>query len=138
MTPNQIESVRQSLPAILAARNDAPDRFDDQFVSLGPEPPRLFARADVHGQAPLLINAIANAVESLLTGDDGRAAHALDQDHLCFGVEPDHFRDAGAALVRTLEQELGSRFTAELADAWASASEWVGRRFLGTSHPFAA
>jgi hemoglobin-like flavoprotein len=138
MTPKQIEFVQQSLPTILALRNRAPARFDKQFISRDPAPRALFARADIYGQAPLLITAIAKAVDSLRTGDHGRAAQALSQDHLCFGVEPHHFRSAGAALVQTFEQELGSHFTAELGDAWASACEWVGQKVLKAAHPFAA
>ena len=137
MTPKQIEFILQSLPTILALRNRAPARFDEQFVSLDPAPRALFARADIYGQAPLLITAVANAVDALRTGEHARAAQALSQDHLCFGVAPHHFRSAGAALVRTVEQELGPHFTAELAEAWASACEWVGQKVLETSHPFA-
>ena len=138
MTPKQIELVQQSLPAILALRDRAPAHFDEQFVSLDPAPRALFARADIYGQAPLLIAAIANAVDSLRTGEHGRAAQALSQDHLCFGVAPHHFRNAGTALVRTVEQELGSHIAPELSEAWASASEWVGQKTLAALHPFAA
>jgi hemoglobin-like flavoprotein len=138
MTPKQIELVQQSLPAILALRDRAPAHFDEQFVSLDPAPRALFARADIYGQAPLLIAAVANAVDSLRMGDHGRAVRTFSQDHLCFGIEPHHFRGAGAALAQTLEQELGYHFTAELGDAWASACEWVGQKVLKAAHPFAA
>jgi hemoglobin-like flavoprotein len=138
MTPNQIEFVQQSLPTILALRDRAPARFDEQFVGLDRVPRRLFARGDIYRQASLLITAVAKAVDSLPTDDDGRGAWALGQYHLSFGVEPHHFRSAGAALGQTLEQELGSDFTEELSDAWASACEWVGRKVLEASHPFAA
>jgi nitric oxide dioxygenase len=138
MTPKQIEFVQQSLPTMLALRDRAPARLDEQFVGLDPAPRRLFARADVCRQAPLLIAAVANAVDYLRTGDDGSATGTLSQYHLSFGVEPHHFRSAGAALGQTLEQELGSDFTEELGDAWASACEWVGRKVLEASHPFAA
>jgi hemoglobin-like flavoprotein len=138
MTPNQIEFVQQSLPTVLALRDRAPARFEEQFFGLDPVPRRLFARGDIYHQASLLITAVAKAVDSLPTDDDGRAAGALSQYHLSFGVEPQHFRSAGAALGQTLEQELGSHFTEELGDAWASVCEWVGQKVLEASHPFAA
>jgi hemoglobin-like flavoprotein len=138
MTPKQIDLVQESLPAIRALRDCASARFGEQVVVLDRTPGRLFAGADMGRQGAVLINAVATAVQALRSGDYGSTAAALSQYHLCYGVGTHHFRSAGAALVRALEQELGASFTAELAHAWAAACEWVGRVIRTESHPMAA
>ena len=138
MTPKQIDLVHESLPAIRALRDRATARAGEQVVVLDRTPGRLFAGADMGRQGAVLINAVATAVQALRSGDCESAAAALSQYHLCYGVGTHHFRSAGAALVRALEQELGSALSAELGHAWAAACEWVGRVILEASHPMAA
>jgi hemoglobin-like flavoprotein len=138
MTPRQINLVQESLPAILALRDRATARSREHPTVLDRAPGRLFAGADMGRQGAVLINAVATAVQALRSGDYESAAAALSQYHLCYGVGTRHFRSAGAALVRALEQELGSGFSAELGHAWTAACEWVGRVILEASHPMAA
>jgi hemoglobin-like flavoprotein len=138
MTPKQIDLVQKSLPAILALRDRIPARFGEHLAVLDRAPGRLFAGANMGRQGAVLINAVATAVQALRSGDYESAVAALSQYHLCYGVGTHHFRSAGAALVRTLEQELGPGFSAELAHAWAAVCEWVGQIILETPHPMAA
>lgn len=138
MTPEQIDLVQQSLATVLALRDRAPALFHEHFAAIDPAPRPLFAGADMRRQGTILINAIATAVAAFNSGDHDRAATALCQYHLSHGIGAHHFRSAGKALVRALEQELGFRFTAELGDAWASACDWVGQAVLETPHPMAA
>ncbi len=138
MTPKQIDLIQECLPAILALRDRAPARFGEHLPILNRAPGRLFAGADTGRQGAVLINAVVTAVQALRLGGCESAAAALSQHHLCYGVGTHHFRSAGAALVRALEQELGSGFSAELGHAWAAACEWVGRVMLEASHPMAA
>ena len=138
MTPEQIDLVQRSLPAILALRDRATARTGERLAVLDRAPGRLFAGADIGRQGAVLINAVITAVQAFRLGGCESAAAALSQYHLCYGVGTHHFRSAGAALVRALEQELGASFTAELAHAWAAACEWVGRVIRAESHPMAA
>ena len=138
MTPNQIDLVHESLPAILALRDRIPARFREHVAGLDRAPRPLFAGADMGRQGAVLINAVATAVQALSLGDHDSAVAALCRYHLSYGIGTQHFRSAGAALSRALEQELGSSFTAELGHAWASACEWVGRVILEAPHPMAA
>jgi len=85
----------------------------------------------------LLITAVANAVGTC-PSDHEPVAAALHQYHTRCGAEPHHFRRAGAALVDVLTHQLGSSFTCEVADAWISACEWVGRVVLEPRHSYAA
>jgi hemoglobin-like flavoprotein len=138
MTPEQINLVQESLPAILALRDRAPARFREHVAVLDRTPRPLFAGADMDRQGAVLINAVAAVVQALRSGEHNSAAAALCQYHLNYGIGTHHFWSAGAGLVRALEQELGASFTAELSHAWASACEWVGRVVLEASHPMAA
>jgi hemoglobin-like flavoprotein len=136
MTPKQIDLIQKSLSAILVLRDRVSAHFRELVAVIDRAPRSLFAGADRARQGAVLINAVATAVQALRSGDYPIAA--LCQYHLNYGIGTQHFRSAGAALVWALEQELGSSFTAELGDAWASACEWVGRTILEGLHPMAA
>jgi hemoglobin-like flavoprotein len=138
MTPELTDLVHQSLPEVLALRDRAPTLFQEHFVALDAAPRPVFAGADMRRQGALLIQAVATAVEALHSDDRDRAATVLCQYHPSHGIGAHHFRSAGQALVQAFEQELGSRYTAELGDAWASACEWVGQAVLEAPHPMAA
>jgi hemoglobin-like flavoprotein len=138
MTPQEIDLVQQSLPAVLALRDSAPARLDEHLVEFYPAPRPLFAGADARRQVPLLITVVAKAMEAPRPGDHECVATVLCQYHSSSEIEAHHFRSAGAALVDVLAQQLGSRFTAELRDAWTSAFEWVGRMVLEPRNSFAA
>ena len=137
MTPKEIELVQRSLPAILALRDEAPTRLNELYATRGPAPRPLFAGADAGRQATLLITAVAHAVGAVRPGDRDRVEATLCQYHPRCGTETHHFRSAGAALVDALAQ-LESQFTAEQAEAWTAACNWVGRMVLAPRHSFAA
>ena len=72
--------------------------------------------------ASRLMEAVKAAVDGL---DDPEAAAPflvrLGARHMRYGVCPDHFDVIGAALLSTLEQELGESFTPHVRDAWTAA-----------------
>jgi hemoglobin-like flavoprotein len=138
MTPELTELIHQSLPEVLALRDRAAARFQEYFLAIDPAPRPVFAGAEMRRQGALLINAVATAVEALRSPDRDHAATVLCQYHPSYGIRAHHFRSAGLALVRAFEEEFGSRFTAEMGDAWISACEWVGQAVLGPPHPMAA
>ncbi len=45
----------------------------------------------------------------------------LGERHSTYGVQDDHFGKVGAALIGTLEEGLGDKFTPELRSAWTEA-----------------
>jgi hemoglobin-like flavoprotein len=49
------------------------------------------------------------------------AASALAKRHVAYGVERDHYRPVGVALLWTLERSLGPQWTPDLAAAWTAA-----------------
>jgi len=48
-------------------------------------------------------------------------AQDLARKHVDYGVKPAHYDTVGAALLWTLEQGLGSKFTEDVKTAWATA-----------------
>jgi hemoglobin-like flavoprotein len=48
-------------------------------------------------------------------------AQDLARRHVDYGVQPGHYDSVGAALLWTMEQGLGSKFSDEVKAAWASA-----------------
>jgi len=136
MTPAQLSLLHQSLPTVLALADRTAKSFYEHFIRIDPAPRTLFAGTEIDGQGARLIQAIASGVGALDDHDD--AATAVRRYHALYGVSDHHFRNAGMALARALEQELGSRFTPELGDAYASASRWVGQTVLQPPHPMAA
>jgi len=48
------------------------------------------------------------------------AAQGLARKHVDYGVKPAHYDTVGAALLWTLEQGLGSKFTNDVKAAWAT------------------
>jgi hemoglobin-like flavoprotein len=49
------------------------------------------------------------------------AVRHLGARHAGYGVRPEHYQTVGAALLWTLEQGLGDRFTDEAKTAWTAA-----------------
>jgi nitric oxide dioxygenase len=48
-------------------------------------------------------------------------AQDMARRHVGYGVQPAHYDTVGAALLWTLEQDLGPAFTDETREAWATA-----------------
>ena len=78
-------------------------------------------REDLKRQGHELMEMLATAVRGL--NDLGNllpAVRDLGRRHVDYGVEPRHYRTAGAALLWTLEQGLADDFNEEVKQAWAS------------------
>ena len=95
--------------------------FYERLFELAPQARVLFGD-DITVQARRTMAAIKTAVESL---DDVAAVvpflMRLGARHVGYGVQPEHFDIAGAALLWTLERGLGERFTSDVRDAWGAA-----------------
>jgi nitric oxide dioxygenase len=49
------------------------------------------------------------------------AAKSLAVKHVSYGVQPEHYRPVGEALIWTLDRGLGDDFTPETRNAWLAA-----------------
>jgi hemoglobin-like flavoprotein len=94
--------------------------FYGRLFELDPSLPLLF-RGDMREQGRKLMQMLTVAVRGLDRLETiVPAVQALGRRHVAYGLTEAHFATVGAALLWTLEQGLGSAFTPEVADAWAS------------------
>ncbi|UTD29133.1 globin family protein [Bradyrhizobium sp. WD16] len=121
MTPQQIEQVQSSFAKVAPIAEQAAVIFYDRLFAQVPAIRAMFPQ-DMREQHKKLMATLAIVVGGL--GDLPTvlpAASALARRHVGYGVTPEHYQVVGGALLYTLEQGLGSDWTAELAAAWTSA-----------------
>lgn len=120
MTPEQIRLVQDSWRQIQPAAARFAGLFYSRLFALDPSVRKLFG-SGLEEQARKLVSMISLAVGSLTRLDTiVPAVQDLGRRHAGYGVEERHYTVVGAALVWTLEQELGRSFTAEVEQAWRS------------------
>lgn len=102
--------------------------FYQRMFMLDPTLRALFAD-DITTQGQKLVDALRIAVLGLGHPDAiVPVLHQLGERHRHYGVLPQHYDTAGAALLWTLERVLGDDYTLEVAQAWA-----VAYRFIATT-----
>ena len=120
MTPQQKILVQQSFGAVAPIAEAAAALFYGRLFELDPSLRPLF-HGDLATQGRHLMAALAVAVRGL---DDlptlVPAVRALGRRHAAYGVRDEHYATVGEALLWTLEQGLGDRFTPEVRAAWAA------------------
>jgi nitric oxide dioxygenase len=136
MTPQQIALVRDSFAKVVPIKEQAAALFYDRLFALDPSTRALF-RGDMKSQGAKLMAAIGAVVKALdrieTMLEDLRA---LARRHDRYGVREEHYSTVGAALLWTLEQGLGSAFTPEVREAWATAYGLLSSAMIAaTSEP---
>jgi nitric oxide dioxygenase len=136
MTPQQVALVRQSFAKVIPIREQAAALFYDRLFGID-ETTRPLFRGDMKSQGAKLmaaIGAVVKALDRLETMlDDLRA---LARRHDRYGVRQEHYSTVGGALLWTLEQGLGSAFTPEVREAWATAYGLLSSAMIAaTSEP---
>ena len=136
MTPQQVALVRQSFAKVIPIREQAAALFYERLFAID-ETTRPLLRGDMKSQGAKLMAAIGAVVKSLdridTMLDD---LQALARRHERYGVREEHYASVGAALLWTLEQGLGSDFTRDAREAWATAYGLLSRAMIAaTSEP---
>lgn len=133
MTPRQITLVQQSFTKVLPIKETVAALFYDRLFTIDPSTRPLFC-GNMAAQGAKLMAAIATIVRSLdrleLVLDDVRS---LARRHVRYGVTDTHYASVGAALLSTLEQGLGTDFTAEVREAWTSAYDVLSSTMMATA-----
>lgn len=122
MTPEQIQLVRSSWPAVAARAESLSSDFYAHLFAIDDSAARLFAGVDMASQRRKLMQSLTVVVHAL--DDPDRllpAIAALAKRHTRYGVEPHHFDSVGESLLYALSRVLGSAFSAELHNAWTDA-----------------
>ncbi|MDO8840339.1 MAG: methyl-accepting chemotaxis protein [Parvibaculum sp.] len=123
MTPEIRQRVQDSFAAVAPIAEQAAELFYGRLFETAPELRPLF-KGDMKEQGRKLMKMLAMAVSGL--NDIDRlvpAVEALGRRHVGYGVKPADYQTVGAALLWTLEQGLGARFTPDVRAAWEAAYE---------------
>jgi len=97
--------------------------FYTRLFELDPSLRRLF-KGNLENQASMFVTALNMAVLQLVEqGFVPQSVRELGARHAGYGVEPSHYATFGEALLRTLADLLGERFTPEVREAWTEAYE---------------
>ncbi len=121
LTNVQVQLVQDSFAHIRNSSESVANLFYTRLFQIAPHTRSMFT-SDMVEQGRKLMNMLTTVVFNLRNLDVILpAARALGERHVGYNVLPEHYDIVGAALLWTLEQGLGSRYTPEVADAWAAA-----------------
>jgi hemoglobin-like flavoprotein len=121
MTPKQIELVQSTWQHVVAIEDQAATLFYEKLFATDPALRGLF-KSDLTLQKRALMKMIGVAVNALDRLDTiVPAVRDLGRRHHSYGVKAAHYGTVAGALLATLEQGLGSVFTAEVKEAWTVA-----------------
>jgi hemoglobin-like flavoprotein len=120
VSPEQTSLVQQSFTQVVPIADAAAELFYGRLFELDPSLRQLFG-GDMREQGRRLMQMITVTVRGLDRIETiVPAVQALGRRHAAYGVTNEHFETVAAALLWALEQGLGSAFTPEVAEAWAS------------------
>jgi hemoglobin-like flavoprotein len=130
MTPDQIRRVRASFALIIPTADAAAGLFYSNLFEADPSLRPLF-KSDLKSQGSKLVQVLGAAVGLLdkpqvLTP----VLRQLGQRHVGYGVQPEHYVTVRQALLRTLEQALGSSFGPATREAWVTMLTFVSERMI--------
>ena len=117
MTSKEIELVKASWANVVPISNLAAELFYGKLFQIDPALKCLFPEnLEEQGKKLMMINTAVNGLDSL--EQIVPAVKALGQRHADYGVVDAHYDTVGEALIWTLGQGLGDRFTDEVKNAW--------------------
>lgn len=123
MTPHQIDLVQKSFGEVKPIAATAAELFYNRLFTLDPGLRPLF-KGEMAKQGQMLMGMIGAAVGGLRNLETlAPVVRQLGARHVGYGVREEHYATVGSALLWTLEQGLGSKFTPEVRDAWSNAYE---------------
>lgn len=131
LSDDQLRLIRQSFDVL---RNDMahPSAFfyDDLFAR-APHLRTLF-RDDLAGQGMKFMSTLAVLVDNLHKPEDLAARyHELGKTHARLGVTQDMFEPMGEALLATIRNALGERYTIDIETAWRVAYQDLAAALIG-------
>ena len=119
MTPHTVTLVQTSWAQVLPIAPQAATLFYANLFKLDPTLQPLF-KGDMATQGQRLMQMIGVAVRQLHdVATLLPVLQGLGRRHAGYGVQQGHYATVGAALLQTLAQGLGARFSTDIEAAWA-------------------
>jgi len=120
MTSAQRQLVQASFARLAPSADAVAAMFYRELFVLDPDLRKLF-RGDIAQQGRKLMSMLGTAIANLDRLEDiVPAVRDLGRRHAGYGVEAADYQTVALALIRTLEQGLGTDFTPALREAWAN------------------
>ena len=138
MTPTQKSLVQRTFAEVVPIADEAAALFYGRLFELDPSIRPLFKR-DLGAQGKKLMQTLGYCVGKLDALDElVPAVRELGRGHVAYGVKEAQFQTVGAALLWTLEKGLGTAFTPEVKDAWATVYQILAATMIaGAKSPAA-
>lgn len=125
MTPQQIRLLHTSFTQVLMVADELAAQFYDRVFELDPSLKVLFRR-NMHTQGRELMGALSVAIHNLHDPSAIRTMlHSLGRRHMHYGVTTDDYIIVGIALMDTLADGLGDKFTPETRTAWQALYQFI-------------
>ncbi len=113
--------LRESFDLAVEHEPSLAERFYQKLFARAPQLAHMFRR-DRAAQAEMLRAALVAVIDHIDNGPWLRATlGALGARHVTYGVTPEMYDEVGGALVTTLEEACGARWTTAHARAWGDA-----------------
>ena len=120
LTARQKDLVRSTWAQVLPISDEAASLFYGRLFEIDPKTRPLFASTDMAEQGRKLMQTIDVVVAGLDSLDRiAPAVEDLGRRHVGYGVRNEHYESVGAALLWTLDQDLGEEFAPETEEAWS-------------------
>ena len=112
--------VQQTFAEVAPMGDQAVELFYDRLFEIDPDL-RIMFKEDMTEQRRKLLDALELAVEGLDVPDLlVPVVGELGRRHRTYGISDADYETVGAALLWTLEQRLGPRYTDEVKEAWTA------------------
>lgn len=121
MTPNQIETVKDSFQHIYPVKDALSQTFYNELFRIAPSVRPFFAEDMTEQRIKLsetLGAVVANLHQMPLIVD---TVAGLARRHVAYGAKPEHFAPVGHALIFALEKHMPGGLTEVETDAWVAA-----------------
>ena len=136
MSPQQIDLVQKSFAEVKPIAAAAAGLFYNRLFILDPSLRHMF-KGEMTKQGQMLMSMIGAAVAGLRNLETlAPVVRQLGARHVGYGVRTEHYATVGSALLWTLGEGLGEKFTPEVRDAWAAAYDLLSEVMqLGAMEP---
>lgn len=125
MNSEQINLVQASFAEVRPIAPVAAELFYARLFTLDPSLRPMF-KGDLVHQGRMLMAMLNSAVNGLTQLDTMMpVVRQLGARHAKYGVRDEHYATVGSALLWTLEQGLGEKFTPAVREAWAAAYDML-------------